>query len=1157
MVAFFLMHLISVQGWLIRAVTRTSPFAERRLLLDALLPVGLLLALSSSPATADTLFLTDGNTSFSLGPHLTLLEDPTASLSLPAVTQALHEGHGTPSTADVPSFGFTRSAMWGQVEIANNMRSEPVFIANVDDALLNDITFYLVHANGEITEKHGGASVPMSQRDKPYRTHIFSLPIAPGEKVQLYVRVKTEFALVMPITLMTPSSFEEASSKQLYVLGMYFGLMGAMIIYNLFIFLTLRDLSYLIYVFFMIAFAGSRFIFNGLAGEQLWPENPVINLYAYPLFLSCFSMTSVLFAETFLFTRHQLKITHYITIAIVVVDIIAIVLTPFSPRLGILTILLPGLMSTLVCLYSGWVRALSGFRPAYYYVLGWTLFLLGIMIFFARAVGVLPSNFFTEYAEQMGSVIEAMALSLALASKIRVMKEEKDRAQAEAMANQDIAINKMKHMDALKDEFLANTSHELRTPLNGIIGLAEAALYDKKEPLPPRQRETLAMIVASGKRLGSLVNDILDFSRLRHEEILLAQKSLDIRSLIDLVVSLSRPLIRGRDLQFRTEFPENLPNVYADENRVQQILHNLIGNAVKFTEHGEILIRVTPEPSHVRIDVIDSGIGIPPDRLESIFESFNQGDGSIQREYGGTGLGLSITKRLVELHGGAIRVNSVPGEGSCFSFTIPEATQDATPFVSTTPAAITPLEGLLTVTQIASAPEADATPSTASEDGDKTTPGHNILVVDDELINRQVLRSQLSAAGFQVTEASDGLQALRMIAENPRFDLVLLDVMMPKLSGYDTCREIRKQYAASILPVIFLTAKSRTEDIILGFESGGNDYLTKPFSRDELLARLNIHLELLTTYRIIREYSSALEKRVEERTRHLIGAQQNLVLQQKMSALGVLTAGVAHEINNPNNFILVGVQNVMAWREKFSQTLHDMLEEDTDPAIRASFENHFSKLKEQLDVIESGSRRIGSIVSILRSVTRLNETERKPVRVVDDLNNTVTLLKPSFESDIDIELVLDANPLVDCWPAEINQVFMNLLMNAAYACRTHIVDGAILRGKICIHSSQTADGRGESKLVITIADNGCGMSQDVLQRAFDPFFTTRSVGSGAGLGLTISNDIIKKHAGEILLASEPRQGTLVTLSLPVSESTDTKISGSAAHPATTTFYPEH
>lgn len=1090
----------------------------------ALCATGWLFIAAALPAWSNTLTLTDHATRYPLGRMLTLYEDRSGTLSLAAVQEAFHTGQGSPATADVPSFGFITSAMWAQVDVINGATSQTRFVVDIADALLNELTFYIVRSDGVVTTLHGGAKVAYADRDLPYRTHVFKLPMTPGEHLQLYVRAKTEFALVIPITLMTADEFQRASANEIYFLGMYFGLMGAMIIYNLFIYVSLRDLSYLVYVFFMIAFAGSRFIFNGFAGEHFWPAYPALNLYVYPIFLSCFSIFSVLFAETFLSTRHQLRITHWVTVGIVVTDTIAIIVTPFAPRYGILIVLLPGLLSTIVCLYSGWVCAVAGYRPAYYYVLGWTLFLLGIIIFFARAVGVLPSNFFTEYAEQMGSVIEAMALSLALASKIRVIKAEKERAQAEAMANQHATLEKMQRMDALKDDFLANTSHELRTPLNGIIGLAEAALYDKGEPLSAKQGDTLAMIVASGRRLGSLVNDILDFSKLRHEEIILARKAVDIRSIVDVVLSLSRPLTKGREILLKTDFTVELPPVDADENRLQQILHNLIGNAIKFTEAGEVCVRVRGLGDWVQVEVIDTGIGIPADRRDSIFESFNQGDGSIQREYGGTGLGLSITKRLIELHGGNIQVASILGKGSTFSFTLPTATSQAYSYAAQDNTA-------------GNGPEFTSLRDSLSVVGESESRqhggSHKILVVDDEPINRQVLHSQLSTAGFHVTEAVDGLQALRLIEEGQRFDIVLLDVMMPKLSGYDTCRELRKQYVASLLPVIFLTAKSRAEDVLAGFEAGGNDYLIKPFSRDELLARLNIHLELLTTYRIIKEYSATLEKRVEERTQHLLNAQQQLVLKQKMSALGVLTAGVAHEINNPNNFILVGVQNIMAWREKFAGVLAGLLDDDTDDDVKALFFNHFHKLKEQLDVIEVGSRRISGIVSILRAVTHLNETERKSVDVVEDLINTVTLLRPTFQSDIDLVLALDVRAPVDCWPAELNQVFMNIIMNAAYACRSHIAAGAIKRGSIELGSEirQVADG--QRQLVIRVVDNGCGMTPDVLQRAFDPFFTTQVVGSGAGLGLTISLDIIKKHGGDIGLRSTLGQGSIVEITLPV------------------------
>ncbi|MEB3210911.1 MAG: ATP-binding protein, partial [Leptolyngbyaceae bacterium] len=423
-------------------------------------------------------------------------------------------------------------------------------------------------------------------------------------------------------------------------------------------------------------------------------------------------------------------------------------------------------------------------------------------------------------------------------------------------------------LDQLKDDFLANTSHELRTPMHGIIGIAESLMDGIAGPLSKTMEDNLRLIVTSGRRLTTLVNDLLDFSKLKHDKIELQLRPLDVQSIIKVVIALSQPFIQQRDIDLTYVPNDNLPLVYADENRVQQILHNLIGNALKFTEAGQVEIRVqeyvqecvqecvqdleeaesTQEelgdrPSnYLIISVADTGIGIQPEQYERIFESFEQGDGSTARRFGGTGLGLTITKRLVELQGGKIWVESTPGEGSTFSFTLPITVDQTLPNpVEVLPAKISLSSDVEDVSQF---PESEM----PTVDGDSHDASINetikVLIVDDEPINLQVLFNSLSLEHYQVYQAKDGMEAIALIEQGLRPNLVLLDVMMPQLTGYEVAQKIRQTFLASQLPIIMLTAKNRITDLLEGFACGANDYLVKPFSKCELLARIKSHLNL-------------------------------------------------------------------------------------------------------------------------------------------------------------------------------------------------------------------------------------------------------------------------------------------------------------------------
>ncbi|HRX16633.1 MAG TPA: response regulator [Spirochaetota bacterium] len=400
--------------------------------------------------------------------------------------------------------------------------------------------------------------------------------------------------------------------------------------------------------------------------------------------------------------------------------------------------------------------------------------------------------------------------------------------------------------DKLKDEFLANTSHELRTPLIGIIGLTEALLDGVTGPLSRETRNELKLIYINGKRLAMQVNDILDFSRLKNNDIALRCKDTDLQKCAELVLSLSRFTLGKKKIEFKNSIKEEFAHVFVDESRIQQVLNNLIGNAIKFTDEGvvevttELVLEENGKPM-IALSVSDTGIGIAEEKQQEIFNTFVQADGSIIRKYGGTGLGLSITKRLVELHGGNVSVCSKPGYGSCFTITLPvnkcDLPDDAVldddildKKESYIPSDIDHYGYTYNLQSI----------QTANDSVNSTT----IMVVDDEPVNIHLLRNSLILEGYNVITADNGFDALQILDEEAVPDLILLDIMLPKLSGYDVAKKIRERFNVSELPIIMLTAKSQVFDIVAGFDLGANDYVTKPFEKRELMARIKTLVSL-------------------------------------------------------------------------------------------------------------------------------------------------------------------------------------------------------------------------------------------------------------------------------------------------------------------------
>ncbi len=365
-----------------------------------------------------------------------------------------------------------------------------------------------------------------------------------------------------------------------------------------------------------------------------------------------------------------------------------------------------------------------------------------------------------------------------------------------------------------KSEFLANMSHEIRTPMNGVLGFAELLLQGRLED---DQRRYAELIFESGQSMMQLLNSILDISKIEAGQIVLAEEAIDIRHLVASCARLHAAEAARKDIALSVEIdPAVPPAIVGDPLRLRQIVLNLVGNAVKFTEEGKVTLRCRRAPDLLTIEVSDSGIGIPDDRLHDIFLPFQQADGRTSRRYGGTGLGLAISRQLAELMDGSITCASRPGEGSTFSLRIP-------------------LRATELPTRIPASPH--------GRTGEAELPAGRILLVDDHDINRLLAGDMLQRCGQHVDLACDGHDAVAQVvaaeAKGHAYDLVLMDIQMPGCDGYQATRDIRSiGIPADRLPIIALTANAFPEDIEAAREAGMQGHLAKPIILADLMSVL-------------------------------------------------------------------------------------------------------------------------------------------------------------------------------------------------------------------------------------------------------------------------------------------------------------------------------
>jgi len=813
----------------------------------------------------EIIILSDTIEKYSIGLNLDILEDTEKKINIENINNPEISKLFRKNEEKVPNLGISNSRFWIKFTIQNSSQMERWFL-DIPNPHIHIINLYIPKKEDDFEIIKGGNILPFFERKIETEGFSYELFIQNTPSTFFLELENSHDALVVPLNISSSNKFYNNIIITYSAYGIYYGITIAMLLYNFFIYITIRDKTYLYYSFYILFFMLHVLKDNGLAYRFLWPNSPEWNKISFAFTIPIANFSANHFVQYFLETdKHSKGLFYTIQISKTIIFLSPIMGYFYFDLSTIIEIVsIEAGLNTIFLFVIGIIAFTKKINSSGLFLIAWSPLLISGLVTILMNFDILPYNFFTAYGIPIGTALESILLSISLANRIRIIKNEKEHAQNKLIESNKLALFNLEKANIQKDEFLTNTSHEFKTPLNAIIGLSESLIGGIAGPINPTMNENLNYILNSGKRLNNLINDILDISKLKNSELQLNLKTLNLRNMVQNSLLPFNHIIANKSIKIINNISPEAPFVFADEDRLLQILYNIIGNSLKFTESGEILIYAMYDTkinhyqgdNKITVSISDTGIGIPEEKLKDIFQPFEQVDTGIQRKYGGTGLGLSITKKLIELHGGKIWVSSSPLEGSTFYFTLPiSKIQNISVDIDDVIRSTSNLENRFYKIK-----------ETKEEINESNK--FNILIVDDEPMNIQIIKNHLSDKNYNLLHALDGMKAISII-NTQKIDLVLLDLMIPDISGLEITNLIRKKYLISSLPIIIITAKNQVVDIQNAFELGVNDYLQKPFFKEELIARIKNHLDL-------KKFNEDLELKVSQRTFELVTARKKI-----------------------------------------------------------------------------------------------------------------------------------------------------------------------------------------------------------------------------------------------------------------------------------------
>jgi signal transduction histidine kinase/CheY-like chemotaxis protein len=621
-----------------------------------------------------------------LSHYLYYVEDSSGQLDLTHIRE-LPKTAWQKDLTQTPNFGFTDSVYWFWFDLENSTPDETRWLLEVGYPILDHVDIYSLSTDRASEHWELGDTLLFHKRPIAHRNFVVPLRLGSLEKTSIYLRVQSKGSMQVPLTLWSEQGFNEKDHTYSLIHGIFFGLFVVMALYNLFLYLSVRDISFLYYVGFVCSFLVLLMSLSGYGFQHIWPYATDWQAINIPILVSLALIFSSLFTQRFLHIQKDNSLKFYglaLLVAMGMANLAATFVIPYALEIKILM---------LICILSGVISFAIGVScwfnfgsAARYFSVSWVMVIMGAVIIALNRMGYLPAYEWVEYIPASTAALQSLILSFALGNRIQAERTEKLAAQRQALESQREALKarliarevefkseqikiEVEAESRAKSEFLAMMSHEIRTPLNGIMGMADLL---RSTNLDEQLRRYVNTIYSSGESLLTIINDILDFSKIQAGKLEIEKIPVNLLDLIDDCSAIFSSKVFSKNIILLCTLDANTPVlIQSDPVRLRQVILNYLSNAIKFTDKGHVELKLSLDTRNemLSISVTDSGAGIPEDKQKLLFRSFTQADSSTTRRYGGTGLGLAICKKLSELMGGSTGLHSTLGIGSTFWFT--------------------------------------------------------------------------------------------------------------------------------------------------------------------------------------------------------------------------------------------------------------------------------------------------------------------------------------------------------------------------------------------------------------------------------------------------------------------------------------------------------